>query len=117
MSKARKYTYNYAVIDEVISELWGEMTMAEIAKVLNEYPNRIAYRVKVLKDLGVIEGKYNMERGKLMRMRKESLSPGLDDVDSQLEKDRLICYTYCSHPSLGYFAMLLTSCDHVHCRL
>ncbi len=85
MSKARKYTYNYAVIDEVINELWGEMTMAEIAKVLNEYPNRIAYRVKVLKDLGMIEGKYNMERGKLMRMRK-ILITFLDDVDSQLKK-------------------------------
>ena len=85
MSKARKYTYNYAVIDEVIRELWGEMTMAEIAKVLNEYPNRIAYRVKVLKDLGMIEGKYNMERGKLMRMRK-ILITFLDDVDSQLKK-------------------------------
>jgi crotonobetainyl-CoA:carnitine CoA-transferase CaiB-like acyl-CoA transferase len=71
MSKARKYTYNYAVIDEVINELWGEMTMAEIAKVL--------------KDLGVIEGKYNMERGKLMRMRK-ILITFLDDVDSQLKK-------------------------------
>jgi hypothetical protein len=81
----RKYTYNYAVIDEVINELWGEMTMAEIAKVLNEYPNRIAYRVKVLKDLGMIEGKYNMERGKLMRMRK-ILITFLDDVDQQLKK-------------------------------
>jgi hypothetical protein len=85
MSKARKYTYNYAVIDEVINELWGEMTMAEIAKVLNEYPNRIAYRVKVLKDLGMIEGKYNMERGKLMRMRK-ILITFLGDVDEQLKK-------------------------------
>ena len=71
MSKARKYTYNYAVIDEVINELWGEMTMAEIAKVL--------------KDLGMIEGKYIMERGKLMRMRK-ILITFLDDVDSQLKK-------------------------------
>ena len=61
MSKARKYTYNYAVIDEVINELWGEMTMAEI------------------------EGKYNMERGKLMRMRK-ILITFLDDVDEQLKK-------------------------------
>lgn len=85
MSKARKYTYNYSIIDEVINELWGEMTMAEIATVLNEYPNRIAYRVKVLKDLGVIEGKYNMERGKLMRMRK-ILITFLDDVDEQLKK-------------------------------
>ena len=71
MSKARKYTYNYAVIDEVINELWGEMTMAEIAKVL--------------KDLGMIEGKYNMKRGKLMRMRK-ILITFLDDVDEQLKK-------------------------------
>ena len=37
MSKARKYTYNYVVIDEVIRELWGEMTVEEMAEALNEY--------------------------------------------------------------------------------
>jgi hypothetical protein len=85
MSKARKYTYNYVVIDEVIRELWGEMTMAEMAEALNEYPNRIAYRVQVLKDLGVIKGKYNMHRSNLMRQRKEAAT-WLKEIDAELAK-------------------------------
>jgi hypothetical protein len=85
MSKARKYTYNYVVIDEVIRELWGEMTMAEMAEALNEYPNRIAYRVQVLKDLGVIKGKYDKHRSNLMRQRKEAAT-WLKEIDAELAK-------------------------------
>ena len=85
MKKAVCYTYNYVVIDEVIRELWGDMTMAEIAEALNEYPNRIAYRVQVLKDLGVIKGKYNMHRSNLMRQRKEAAT-WLKEIDAELAK-------------------------------
>jgi DNA repair ATPase RecN len=85
MSKARKYTYNYVVIDEVIRELWGEMTMEEMAEALNEYPNRIKYRVQVLKELGVIENKYNMHRSNLMRQRKEAAT-WLKEIDAELAK-------------------------------
>ena len=84
MKKAVCYTYNYVVIDEVIRELWGEMTVAEIAEALNEYPNRIKYRVRILKELGVIKNKYNMERAELMRTRKV-LVTWLDDVDKKLK--------------------------------
>ena len=85
MSKARKYTYNYVVIDEVIRELWGEMTMEEMAEALNEYPNRIKYRVRVLKELGVIKNKYNMKRANLMRQRKEAAT-WLKEIDAELAK-------------------------------
>ena len=83
MKKAVSYTYNYCVIDEVIVELWDEMTMAQIAEALNEYPNRIAYRVQVLKTKGLIKNKYNMERADLLRQRKEAAT-WLKDIDNKL---------------------------------
>ena len=83
MKKAVSYTYNYSIIDEVILECWDEMTMAEIAFAMNEYPNRIAYRVQVLKTLGMIKGKYNKERADLMRQRKEAAT-WLKDIDTKL---------------------------------
>ena len=83
MKRAVPYTYNYTVIDEVILELWDEMTMAEIAFALNEYPNRIVYRVQVLKTLGMIKNKLNMERADLKRQRKEAVT-WLKDIDTKL---------------------------------
>ena len=83
MQRAVPYTYNYTVIDEVILELWDEMTMAEIAFALNEYPNRIVYRVQVLKTLGMIKNKLNMERADLKRQRKEAVT-WLKDIDTKL---------------------------------
>ena len=85
MKQAVSYTYNYSIIDEVILECWHEMTMAEIAFAMNEYPSRIAYRVQVLKTLGMIKGKYNKERADLMRQRKEA-DTWLKDIDAKLEK-------------------------------
>lgn len=83
MQKARKYTYNYVAIDEVLVDLYDTMTVKEIAEALNEYPSRINYRVNVLKTLGLIKNKYNMERAELMRTRKV-LVTWLDDVDNQI---------------------------------
>ena len=83
MKKAVSYTYNYSIIDEVILECWHEMTMAEIAFAMNEYPSRIAYRVQVLKTLGMIKGKYNKERAALMRQRTEAAT-WLKDIDNKL---------------------------------
>jgi|TARA_A100001015_G_C14487074_1_gene517763 hypothetical protein len=85
MKKAVSYTYNYSIIDEVILELWDEMTVPEIAEAMNEYPNRIVYRVQVLKTLGLIKGKYNMERANLMRQRKEAAT-WLKEIDAKLAK-------------------------------
>ena len=83
MKKAVSYTYNYTVIDEVILELWDDMTIAEIAFAMNEYPNRIKYRVQVLQTLGMIKNKLNMERADLKRQRKEAVT-WLKDIDTKL---------------------------------
>ena len=61
------------------------MTMEEMAEALNEYPNRIKYRVQVLKELGVIKNKYNMHRSNLMRQRKEAAT-WLKEIDAELAK-------------------------------
>jgi hypothetical protein len=83
MKRATAYTYNYCVIDEVILELWDEMTVAQIAEALNEYPNRITYRVRILKARGLIKNKYNMERADLLRQRREAAT-WLKDIDNKL---------------------------------
>ena len=68
MKKAVSYTYNYCVIDEVIVELWDEMTMAQIAEALTK---------------GLIKNKYNMERADLLRQRKQAAT-WLKDIDNKL---------------------------------
>ena len=84
MKKARKYTYNYSVMDDYILQNWSTSTLKDIAKDLNEYYYRISYRVTLLKQAGLIEGKFNMERGKLQRQRK-MLAMWLKEVDTKLE--------------------------------
>jgi hypothetical protein len=84
MQKARKYTYNYSVMDDYILQNWSTSTLKDIAKDLNEYYYRISYRVTLLKQAGLIEGKLNMERGKLQRQRK-MLAMWLKEVDAKLE--------------------------------
>lgn len=70
MNKARKFTYNYVVIDEVLLEHWDDMTIDEVAKALNEYRERVAYRVQVLKELGMIKPKYTGKTKLLQEQRK-----------------------------------------------
>ncbi len=84
MNRAKSYTYNYCVIDEVIVELWDEMTIAQIAEAMNELPNRIVYRIQVLKTLGLIKGKYT-GKTKLLKQERE-LRVQLRKVQSQLEQ-------------------------------
>jgi hypothetical protein len=84
MKRARKYTYNYSVIDDYIVANWKTSSFRVMSEELNELQNRIEYRVQVLKTHGLIEGKNNMERGKLMRQRKH-LVTWLKEIDSKLE--------------------------------
>ena len=84
MKRAKSYTYNYCVIDEVIVELWNEMTIAEIAEALNEYTERVAYRIQVLKTLGMIKGKYT-GKTKLLKQERE-LRVQLRKVQKQLDQ-------------------------------
>jgi len=84
MNKARKFTYNYVMIDEVLLECWHEMTIAEVAEALNELPNRVVYRIQVLKALGLIKGKHT-GKTKLLKQQRE-LRVKLREVEQQLDE-------------------------------
>ena len=83
MNKAKPFTYNYVMIDEVLVECWDEMTIAEVAEALNELPNRVTYRTQVLKKLGVIKSKYTGKTKLLQEQRK--LRVQLRKVEKQLD--------------------------------
>ncbi len=57
MSRATPFTYNYAVVDDYILANYMTKSQRQMAKDLNEYPNRIAYRVQILKANGIISVK------------------------------------------------------------
>jgi hypothetical protein len=84
MSKARKNTYNYAALDDYILQNWRNTTIKDMAKELNEYDQRIAYRIQVLKDTGLIRGKYNTERAKLVK-RHNVLMAELLEIEMRIE--------------------------------
>ena len=60
------------------------MTIAQIAEAMNELPNRIVYRIQVLKTLGLIKGKHT-GKTKLLKQERE-LRVQLRKVQSQLEQ-------------------------------
>ena len=68
LNRAKCFTYNYSMIDEVIVECWNEMTIAQIAAAMNEYNHRIVYRTQVLKKLGLIKTKHT---GKTKRLKQQ----------------------------------------------
>ena len=84
MKRAHKYTYNYSVIDDYIVDNWKTSSLRVMSAELNELQGRIEYRVQVLKAHDLIEGKNNMERGKLMKTRNH-LVTWLKEIDSKLE--------------------------------
>ncbi len=70
MKRAIKYTYNYSVVDDYIVQNWRTSTAKRMASDLNEYQQRIEYRIQVLKSVGLLGRKNNMERGKLVKRHK-----------------------------------------------
>ena len=84
MKRARNYTYNYAIMDDYILQNWRTSSLKAMAEELNEYQNRVEYRVQVLKAAGLLGIKRNMERGKLQRQRKQLIT-FLKEVDAKLE--------------------------------
>ena len=56
-TKAKAFTYNYYPQDEVILENYSTMTIKEIAHMLNEYVERVKYRVRVLRTVGILKSK------------------------------------------------------------
>ena len=74
--RAKAFTYNYYPQDEVILENYSTMTIKEIAHMLNEYVERIKYRVFVLRSLGLLESK---------RVRRTKVQKTLDDLNARKE--------------------------------
>ena len=70
MKRAIKYTYNYSVVDDYIVQNWRKSTAKRMAGDLNEYQQRIEYRIQVLKSVGLLGRKNNTERGKLVKEYK-----------------------------------------------
>jgi hypothetical protein len=70
MKRAIKYTYNYSAVDDYIVQNWRKSTAKRMAGDLNEYQQRIEYRIQVLKSVGLLGSKNNMERGKLVKEYK-----------------------------------------------
>ena len=70
MKRATKYTYNYSVVDDYIVQNWRKSTAKRMAGDLNEYQQRIEYRIQVLKIVGLLGRKNNIDRGKLVKRHK-----------------------------------------------
>ena len=70
MQKAVAYTYNYSAVDDYIVQNWRTQTISRIAEDLNEYRNRVIYRVEVLKSVGLIANKQDRVRSKLAKEYK-----------------------------------------------
>jgi len=86
MNKAKAYTYNYVLIDEVLVECWDEMTIAEIAEAMNELPNRIIYRTQVLKKLGMIKSKFKVTGKTALLKEQRQLRVRMRQLEKQLEQ-------------------------------
>jgi len=64
MSRAKKYTYNYAVMDDyIIKHYLAGKTSKAIASDLNELQHRIQYRIVTLRDLGLMPHKHESMTG------------------------------------------------------
>ena len=84
MQRAVNYTYNYVVIDECLLENYSDMTINEIATIMNEYTHRITYRKQVLQSLGLIKSKRNTGKMQLLKT-KRMLEAQLKDVNAELD--------------------------------
>lgn len=62
MSRAKSHTYNYASIDDYIVEHYMSKTVNDIARDLNEYNERIQYRIQVLVRHNIIIRKNERKR-------------------------------------------------------
>lgn len=62
MEKASVFTYNYANMDDYIKEHYYTKTREQIAHDLNEYVERIAYRIQVLKENKLLMHKLEKKR-------------------------------------------------------
>ena len=71
MSRAKQYTYNYAVLDDYIIEHYlAGKTSKQIATDLNELQHRIQYRIVKMRDLGLMPHKYEGMTGEAILRNK-----------------------------------------------
>jgi len=73
-SKASPMTYNYSVIDDYIKEHYHEKTINQIASDLNEYGNRVVYRVQILRQNKLLVGKHEKNRLEAKAQEVETLA-------------------------------------------
>jgi len=84
MKKAEMLTYNYATLDDYIVENYDTKGIKQIADDMNEYVERVKYRVQMMHTLKLIKRKRNTERGLLVRQRKV-LVKWIKEVDAKLK--------------------------------
>tara|TARA_R100000773_G_C4199947_1_gene102778 strand:- start:83 stop:427 length:345 start_codon:yes stop_codon:yes gene_type:complete len=63
--KANPFTYNYVIMDAVIFEVFKETTMKDISTALKEPMARVQYRVKVLREEGLVARKVKFKTRKV----------------------------------------------------
>mgnify|MGYP003113475380 CR=1 FL=1 len=67
--KADAFTYNYKFIDDAIVEVYNKgYTMRQIADALREPQARVAYRVRLLQNEGIIDHKYDTFRARMTKV-------------------------------------------------
>ena len=84
MKRCVPYTYNYAAMDDYIVQNWATKSMKQMAQELNEYQERVEYRVQVLKTLNFIKDKRTGKTA-LIRQRRE-LRMQLKKVEAKLSE-------------------------------
>ena len=70
LSRASKYTYNYAQLDDYIAMHWKSKTIQQMAEDTNELTNRVVYRYQLLQRMGVIGHKQTGKTKLLVEQRK-----------------------------------------------
>ena len=86
MKKCVSYTYNYAPLDDYILQHWETKTMSQIAKDMNEYYQRVHYRVQVLQTLGLIQPKWTKDGSTVIKKELRELRIQLKKAEAKLRE-------------------------------
>ena len=70
LSRASKYTYNYAQLDDYIATHWKSKTIQQMADDTNELCNRVVYRYQLLQRMGIVGRKQTGKSKLLIEQRK-----------------------------------------------
>ena len=86
MKKCVAYTYNYAFLDDYIAEHWYNKSIQQIATETNEYAPRVAYRSRVLQNIGIIQPKWVQNGSTKLKQERKELRFRLQKVEQLLEQ-------------------------------